>query len=174
MKKVFFAICSLIPGGFLLFGTMLLFVGCSHYQVRSAGFQAEGRTSRPGEVAVSLAVAEDIRAEARIKNVCASNPEKCRAMELQTYGAYGMYGPGYMDTPEGYTWAGIQAVRGMSQQTRPVGNAHARSTPAVKATTKPAKSEEKPVEAPKPPQKATTTSAPQPKPQRVEIPQWAE
>jgi len=153
MKKVFFAICSLIPGGFLLLGVLLLFAGCSHYQVRSAGFRAEGRTSRPGEVAMSLAVAEDIRAEAQVKSVCASNPAKCRAMELQTYGAYGMYGPGYLDTPEGYTWAGIQGVRG--------GNAHARSTP-------------KPKEAPKTPQAARTEQATQPKPQRVEIPQWAE
>ena len=161
MKKALFAICSLMPGGFLLLGVMLLFIGCSHYQVRSAGFQAEGRTGVPGDIAVKFAVAEDIRAEAQMKNVCAANPAQCRAMELSVYGNYGN-GPGYLDTPEGYTWAGIQAVQGHQQPVQQ------QLKPAV-AVAKPTK---KPKEALKMPQ-ATASPTPQ-KPQRVKIPQWTE
>ncbi|MBU4421772.1 hypothetical protein KKB41_02305 [Patescibacteria group bacterium] len=121
MKKVLFTIYSLIPGGFLFLGIILLFVGCSHYQYRTTGtqkFRIEGRTSSPESVAIALAEAEGIRADATATRICAQNPQKCQAMALAR--TVGFYGNGFLDTPYGYTWAGIQAVQnyGVKEKTK--------------------------------------------------------
>ena len=92
----------------LLIGIICIaFCGCSHYKYKVKGkFQIQGRTSSPGSVALALAQAEAIRAEAQVTRRCAKNPEKC-------YGGYGA--GGYLDTPNGYTMAGINSGRSASQ-----------------------------------------------------------
>ncbi|PIR67135.1 MAG: hypothetical protein COU51_00025 [Parcubacteria group bacterium CG10_big_fil_rev_8_21_14_0_10_36_14] len=117
MKKALFTICSVVPGGFLFLGIVVLFVGCSHYQYQTTGtqkFRIEGRTASPESVAIALAEAEGIRADATATRICAQNPQKCQAMVLARTASY--YGNGFLDTPYGYTWAGIQAVQNAGRQ----------------------------------------------------------
>lgn len=91
--------------------TILICSACSHYGYQvGKKFRIEGRTNSPETVSLALAEAEAIRAEAQYTRSCAKNPERC-------YGGFG-YGFGYLDMPEGYTLAGLQAVQSQTQSLR--------------------------------------------------------
>jgi hypothetical protein len=103
MKKGLFTICAVLPGGFVLLATMMLFVSCSHFQAQSQGFRIEGRTGSPETIMLA-------DAEAYATKRCADDPQKCYM---------GMRGSNFMDTTAGVTWAGIQAAGAYSRQSDP-------------------------------------------------------
>jgi len=95
MKKGFFAICAVIPGGFILLAAMALFIGCATYSYKSNGFESRGLVnSTSSEMIIASA-------EAYATQKCADDPQKCYM------GMWG--GSNFMDTTAGVTWAGIQA-----------------------------------------------------------------
>lgn len=124
MKKVmewvvFAAIVAILPGGALLgakkivqrvktkflvqlMATVMMVSGCAWTQNgRVSGFV------NPSEHVIAEAIGEDISTNAYVKRKCADSPANCRAMEL--FVAPWAYGA-MMDTPAGYTWAGVRAV----------------------------------------------------------------
>lgn len=105
MKKMFVAVCSALPGGMVLAVTMMLFVGCARlqYQDAAGNVQIRGYTLNPEAAMVMSAEAEAVRAQSYAVRSCSEDPRHCGAV----WGAFGAYG---MDTPAGYTWAGIRAV----------------------------------------------------------------
>lgn len=103
MKKTFFAICAVLPGGVILLAAMALFVGCSHFQAQSQGFKIEGITGSPETIMLA-------DAEAYATKKCADQPEKCYM---------GMWGLNFMDTTTGVTWAGIQSIRSYENANQP-------------------------------------------------------
>lgn len=104
MKKLFVALCSVLPGGFILLVTMLTFAACARlqYQDPSGNVRVSGYTTTPETAMFVSAEAEAVRAQAYATRKCSDDPRHCGAVG----GAYGM------DTPAGYTWAGINAVYG--------------------------------------------------------------
>lgn len=100
----------------------LLFAsGCSWYKYQTPKgkngrkFMSAGLTANPGNVAVAMADAEVIRADAEAVRRCARNPKTCQAMALARTAGY--YGGNVLDTPYGYTWAGVQAVNAYKDKT---------------------------------------------------------
>ncbi len=107
MKKMFFAMCGVLPGGMVLLAAMMTFAACARFQYEtSAKHWIQGTTTSPETVMMA-------EAEAYAMRKCADNPENCRAVELSQTGPWGA---GMMDTPAGYTWAGIRAA-GVNKQT---------------------------------------------------------
>lgn len=106
MKKMFVALCGMLPGGFLLLATMLAFTACARlqYQDPAGNVKIRGFTLNPEAAMVMSAEAETIRAQAYAVRSCSEDPKHCGAV----WGPWGA-GAGMMDTPAGYTWAGIQA-----------------------------------------------------------------
>jgi len=107
MKKMFVALCSLLPGGFVLLATMLMFAACARlqYQDPAGNIRIDGLTMTPEAAMIVSAEAEAVRAEAYATRKCSDDPRNCGAV-------LGSWGAGLMDAPAGYTWAGIRAVTG--------------------------------------------------------------
>ncbi len=105
MKKMFFAICSVLPGGFILLVAMTLFVGCARlqYQDPAGNVRISGYTTTPEAAVMASAEAEAVRVQAYATRMCSEDSKHCGAV-------WGPWGAGLMDTPAGYTWAGVQAA----------------------------------------------------------------
>ncbi|MFH1193689.1 MAG: hypothetical protein V1661_01700 [bacterium] len=100
MKKLFFAICAVLPGGFLLIGVIILFIGCAWTQNGKIYGLAP---VNPSEHVIAQAIGEDISADAHLKRKCADSPMNCRALELTIFGQWGLYGGNQWSMPGG-TW----------------------------------------------------------------------
>jgi hypothetical protein len=103
MKKMF-SFLAVVPCGFWLAGIMVLFVGCARlqYQDPAGNVRISGFTTTPEMAMVMSAEAEAVRAQAYATRKCSDDPRNCGAVN-------GGWGMGVMDTPAGYTWAGINA-----------------------------------------------------------------
>jgi hypothetical protein len=113
MKKLIVMLCSVLPGGFVLLATMMLFGACARLQYwdPAGNVRVRGFTLNPEAAMVASGETEMIRSQAYAMRKCAEEPDKCRAAELSQMSRWGFGG---MDTPAGYTWAGIQAAGGGS------------------------------------------------------------
>lgn len=102
MKKVFVLLCAVLPGGLVLLVTMMMFTACARLQFQdpAGNVKISGLTASPEMAMVMSAEAEAIRAQAYATRKCADEPAGC----------YYGWGYGNMDTPAGYTWAGIRAA----------------------------------------------------------------
>lgn len=94
MKKVLFSICGLMPGGFILLGAMILFVGCARLQYQEDDVRIVGYTTSPEAAMYVAAKARAVRARAYAVHRCADDPRKCGGEGWGYGGRYiGMYLP---------------------------------------------------------------------------------
>lgn len=105
----------------LLIATLLPAGGCypayntATFAYKAKGLKVKGDTTSPVSVTLATANAEAIRADAYAVRKCSDDPSKCRAVALSRDSWFGGgWGNSWLDTPAGYTWAGIQAVGGAS------------------------------------------------------------
>lgn len=102
MKKLFAALCSVLPGGFILLGVMLLFTGCARFQYQTNDKNwIKGVTASPETVMMADAESAIRHAEAKCIE---KNGMACY------YG--GWYGGGTLNMPAGYTVGAIQQPLG--------------------------------------------------------------
>ena len=106
MKKAFLAICTVVPGGFVLLVMMALFTGCARLQFQDPAGNAKisGFTVMPEAAMMASAETEMLRAQAYATRQCSDDSKHCGAV----WGPWG--GEGGLYTPYGYTMAGINAV----------------------------------------------------------------
>lgn len=119
MKKIFFAICAVLPGGFLFLVVMLLFTGCAHtrYDRKTGERVVEGFGSIV-EISIAeqiQAEAEAIRAQADATRMCSADVRFCGAL----WGPWGAYGHGAMNTEGGGYW-GWPSTQNFSQDIKKV------------------------------------------------------